>query len=82
MEKIERAIGTRQMLTLFSRIGDGFAEDRGHGAGGMSGFMGTEAAQSRLNELKADQSWVKRYLNGGQSERAEYEKLISIVAGA
>lgn len=82
MEKIERAIGTRNMLTLFSRIGESLSEDRGHGAGGISGFMGTEAAQSRLNELKADQSWVKRYLNGGQSERAEYEKLIAIVAGA
>jgi hypothetical protein len=82
MEKIERAIGTRGMLTLFARIGEGLSEDRGHGAGGISGFMGTEAAQARLNELKADQSWVKRYLNGGQSERAEYEKLIAIVAGA
>ena len=82
MEKIERAIGTRAMLTLFSRIGEGLSEDRGHGAGGLSHFMGTEAAQARLNELKTDQAWVKRYLNGGTSERAEYEKLIAIVAGA
>lgn len=81
MEKIERAIGTRAMLTLFSRAGEGLSEDRGHGAGAASGFMGTEAAQARLNELKADQAWVKRYLGGGSSERAEYEKLIAIVAG-
>lgn len=82
MDKIERALGTRAMLTLFARVGEGLSEDRGHGAGGLSGFMGTEAAQARLNELKADQAWVKRYLNGGTSERAEYEKLIAIVAGA
>lgn len=81
-EKIEKAIGTKAMLGLFSKIGQGLTEDRGAGAGGGSGgFMTPEAAQSRLNDLKADEGWRGRYLANGMSERAEYDKLIAIVAG-
>lgn len=81
MEKIERAIGTKAMLGLFSKIGGGLSEDRGAGVGNAAGFMTPEAAQAKLNDLKADQGWTKRYLDGGQVERAEYDKLITIVAG-
>jgi hypothetical protein len=79
MEKIERAVGTRSFLGLMSRIGEGLTEDRGAGTG-SSGFMTPEAAQARLNDLKADRAWVRRYLNGDVGARADYDRLISIVA--
>jgi hypothetical protein len=80
-EKLEKAIGTKPFLSLFSNIGLGMSEDRGAGSGGGSGFMTPEAAQSKLNDLKADQGWRNRYLAGGAQERADYDKLIAIVAG-
>jgi len=79
MEKIERAIGTREFLSLMARIGEGLTEDRGAGAN-ASGFMTPEAAQARLNDLKSDQGWVKRYLSGDSNARADYDRLISVVA--
>ena len=79
MEQIERAIGTRSFLSLMARIGEGLTEDRGAGAG-TSGFMTPEAAQARLNDLKADSGWVKRYLGGDAGARADYDRLISVVA--
>lgn len=79
MERIERAIGTRGFLGLMARIGEGLTEDRGAGVGG-SGFMTPQAAQARLNDLRADAGWVRRYLNGDVSARSDYDRLISIVA--
>jgi hypothetical protein len=79
MEKIERAIGTKGFLGLMARIGEGLTEDRSAGTG-STGFMTPEAAQARLNDLKADSGWVKRYLSGDVGARSDYDRLISIVA--
>jgi hypothetical protein len=82
MGKIERAIGTRAMLTLLSDIGTAISEDRGTGAGGFdsSGWLTPEAANARLVELRGDQDWTKRYFAGDKSAIAEYDRLISAVA--
>jgi hypothetical protein len=82
MGKIERAIGTRSMLTLLSDIGTAISEDRGTGAGGFGsgGWLTPEAANARLVELRGDQDWTRRYFAGDKSAIAEYDRLISAVA--
>lgn len=83
MEKIERSIGTKQFLDLFSKFGESISEDRGAGnGGGGGGFMTKEAAQARLNDLKADGEWRGRYEKGGSTEVAEFNRLLSIVHAA
>jgi len=81
MGKIERAIGTRAMLTLLSEIGTAISEDRGSGTGGFGGgWLTPEAANARLVELRGDREWTKRYFAGDKSAIAEYDRLISAVA--
>jgi hypothetical protein len=81
MGKIERAIGTRAMLTLLSEIGIAISEDRGSGAGGFGGgWLTPEAANARLVELRGDQDWTRRYFAGDKSAIAEYDRLIAAVA--
>ncbi len=55
MGKIERAIGTRAMLTLLSDIGTAISEDRGTGTGGFGagGWLTPEAANARLVDSAA-----------------------------
>ncbi len=82
MGKIERAIGTRSMLTLLAEIGTAISEDRGSGAGGFGsgGWLTPEAANARLVELRGDREWTRRYFAGDKSAIAEYDRLISAVA--
>jgi hypothetical protein len=82
MGKIERAIGTRTMLSLFAEIGSAISEDRGSGAGGFGagGWLTPEAANARLVDLRSDQDWTRRYFAGDKSAIAEYDRLISAVA--
>lgn len=81
MEKIERAIGTKAMMGLFAWAGRGLTEDRGPGGGQAFGRLSPQMAQARLNDLKHDKGWTDRYLAGGAAEKAEYDRLIGIVAG-
>jgi hypothetical protein len=82
MGKIERAIGTRAMLTLLSDIGTAISEDRGTGVGGFGagGWLTPEAANARLVELRGDTDWTRRYFAGDKSAIAEYDRLIAAVA--
>lgn len=82
MGKIERAIGTRAMLSLLSDIGTAISEDRGTGTGGFGsgGWLTPEAANARLVELRGDKDWTRRYFGGDKSAIAEYDRLISAVA--
>lgn len=80
MDKIERAVGTKTFLDLFSKFGESISEDRSAGGGGGGGnFMTKEAAQARLNDLKADGEWRKRYEAGGNTEIGEFNRLINII---
>ncbi|MDQ7246218.1 hypothetical protein [Dongia sedimenti] len=82
MGKIERAIGTRAMVSLLSEIGTAISEDRGTGTGGFGagGWLTPEAANARLVELRGDKDWTRRYFAGDKSAIAEYDRLISAVA--
>jgi len=82
MGKIERAIGTRAMVTLLAEIGVAISEDRGSGVGGFGGggWLTPDAANARLVELRGDKDWTRRYFAGDKSAIAEYDRLIAAVA--
>lgn len=76
LSKIENAIGTRELLKLFSSIGKGVGEDSFvQGKGGGFG-MSPEAARVRINQLKADPEWSAKYLSGNADAKAELERLM------
>ena len=83
LNAMERAIGTRRMLTLMQKIGQGFGEHSfvaGDDRGG--GFrMTPQAARARISALKADAGWARRYLNGDADARAEMTRLQEASAG-
>ena len=77
LEKIENAIGTKQMLQLFAKIGKGVGEDSfvdGSRAGGLG--MSPEAARVRISQLKGDREWAAKYLGGSADAKAEMERLM------
>jgi hypothetical protein len=84
-EKIERAIGTKQFLTMMSDIGAAISEDRGAGfggGGGGTGLMTPEAAQARLNDLAKDADWGKKFAANDSVAVAEYKRLTQIIANS
>lgn len=77
LEKIENAIGAKQMLQLFAKIGKGVGEDSFVDGSRPGGFgMSPEAARVRLGQLKADREWSAKYLSGNADAKAEMERLM------
>lgn len=77
LEKIEGAIGTKEMLKLFSSIGKGLGEDAYVDGGKSGGFgMSPEAARVRIGQLKSDPEWSSKYLSGNADAKAELERLM------
>lgn len=76
LEKIERAVGTKPLMTLLNKIGAGLAEDTFEGGGSGSTFkQSPEQARARLDSLKKDTAWQTRFINGGADEKAEWNRL-------
>lgn len=76
LTKIEGAIGTAAMLRRFMAIGRALGEDRIEG-GTDSGFgPSVEGARARIEGLKADPAWTKRYLGGDEAAKAELQRLM------
>ena len=64
------------MLRRFMAIGRALGEDRIEG-GADSGFgPSVEAARARIEGLKADPAWTKRYLGGDEAAKAELQRLM------
>lgn len=69
--KIEEAIGPKAMLKLFAGYGSKFAEDNtgiGDGTGGF-GKLTPQQAKYKIETLKADKEWVRKYTQGSPAER-------------
>ena len=76
LTKIEGAIGTAAMIRRFMAIGRALGEDRIEG-GADSGFgPSADAARARIESLKADPAWTKRYLGGDEAAKAEFQRLM------
>jgi hypothetical protein len=76
LTEIEGAIGTAAMIRRFMAIGRALGEDRIEG-GADTGFSpSVEAARARIEGLKADAAWTKRYLGGDEAAKAEMQRLM------
>lgn len=86
VEKIEMAIGTKQMLTMFHRFGQDMAEAAPPPAaqGGGQFVMNKAEAQQRIAALRANPEFQARYMSPNNMVRqqaiAELEELQKIAA--
>jgi hypothetical protein len=79
LDRIERAIGTGNMMRLFAQIGSGLSEHKVlQGDGG--GVMTPAQAQQRINELKSNREWTSAYLSGDQAKAKELQNLIALAS--
>ena len=80
LSKIEAAIGTGDMIKLLAQIGRAQGESSFvDGESGGKGFgMTPEAAQSRINALRADKEWTSKYLAGNADATQELARLMKL----
>ena len=79
-EKIKRlgaALGYAESMKFLHKLGSQIGEHNyvDGKAPSMNGILSPAQAQSRLNELKKDTTWVTRYLKGDAEARAESKRL-------
>jgi hypothetical protein len=82
---IGNSIGTARAAEMFRRIGEGLKEDGLVTGAAVPGAVPrtAEAAQARLNELKADKDWNARMVSGRSTpaERDEFYTLSAMAVG-
>lgn len=77
LNRIERAIGTANMMKLFAGIGSGLSEHKLlQGDGG--GIMTPAQAGQRIAELKSNKEWTQKYLSGDKAAMKEMTDLIAL----
>lgn len=69
--KIQRAIGTKDFVRLFSSIGAGLAEGKNHTGEGQSLVLTPAQARQQLQELKSNPEWVKALEAGDPVKHAK-----------
>ena len=86
IEALEDVIGTAKLIRLFSSIGEKMGEGRfiesGEGTSPAGEYGMTPAgAQAKLNELKSDPEWVRKF-NGGRDQHVQeqFQRLTKIIA--
>lgn len=76
LDKIERAIGTKGLMSMFANIGQGLGEHSFEGNGNANPFgMTPEAARVRIQDLKADKAWRDKFLAGDAEAKSEWDRL-------
>lgn len=78
---MEKQLGYKALMEGFHKIGVAFGEDKFVTSQHTGKVMTVEGAKQRLNELKADRDWSKRYLAGGANEKREMADLMQIAYG-
>jgi len=76
LTRIEGAIGTAAMLRRFMAIGRALGEDRIEGDSDGGFGPSVEGARARIEGLKSDPAWTKRYLAGDPAAKAELQRLM------
>lgn len=79
-----KGVGHAKVLEMFRTIGEKTGEDVFVRAGGGSGSgpMTAEAAQSRVNDLKADKGWLTKFHDGDTAAKREFDNLMQIIASS
>lgn len=81
---LEKTVGYSKVMEMFRVIGSKIGEDRfvqSSGSGGNGGPMTKDQAVAEKADLKRDDAWVKRFLNGGVEEKRKMEALDRIISG-
>lgn len=84
IQKIEGAAGYARTMEAFKQLGERMQEPSwltGNQGGGQKTYS-REEALAEINALKGDTAWIKRWMDGGKDERAHFENLHKIAAGA
>lgn len=75
---LRNAWGPHKAMTFFERVGSGLGDGEyisGSGAKSFSGAMTPDQAQGRIKELRSDNAFTAKYVNGDATARAEMERL-------
>jgi hypothetical protein len=79
---LERAMGSRALLSFLHRVGAGLGEDRYEGGAPAKGFsLSPDQARARIDSLKQDQGFGARYLARDAEATAEMDRLHRIAFG-
>lgn len=83
LNKMEGALGTKNMMHFWQRIGAAMGE-HGFVDGGNQGGLGMtkEAALARIDVLKNDKEWGKKLIEGDAAAKTEWDNLHIIAHGA
>lgn len=84
IQKLGEAMGRAETMQLLLAVGQKMGEDKFIGGGGPGGNLGprnAEQAKARIAELKADSTYIARYLAGGTAEIKEMNDLHVLAYG-
>lgn len=79
IDALEKVLGYAGTMKLFHQIGAAFGEDK-YLSGGQAAFTGAQApaaAMSRIQQLQADQQFVKRLQSGDVAAKKEWDDLFA-----
>lgn len=75
----DRTGATGALLELFAQAGSGMGEHKMRSNGESSfGGMSPQAAKIKIDQLKADQGWVTKYLHGDKEKVEEMQRLTAL----
>lgn len=78
INKLESAMGFAKVMQLMQKIGSKLGSDTfvsGDKTSGFGGVMTPEMAKNRINALKTDADFVRRYSRGDVAAKDEFDKL-------
>lgn len=84
IQQLGASAGRAEAMQMLLAVGGKLGEDKFVGGGGPGGSLGprnAEQATARIAELKADTTWVSRYLAGGTAEIKEMNDLHTLAFG-
>lgn len=75
IDNMERAMGFKATMKFVQKLGAKVGEDVYITGGQVPGALTPEMAKNKINMLKNDRDFVKRYAAGGAAEKEEMQKL-------
>lgn len=79
IDKMESAMGFTQVMklmhTIGAKLGEGEFVTNGNRGAAFNGALTPDQARNKINTLRQDNEFIKRYTNGDASAKAEMERL-------